>query len=197
MLWLPKLLLRPTPKCILLHLGRPILLRMAMGPVRENPKALLLLVLHISRNRAMAKGNFISNRKIKKHLLAMSRSKNAAKAFDQFSTFVEHQHNRVKRMASAKKKQKAKGQDASSSNDYDEVSVHVMSPAEVTKVRLDSMRKELQTTLVCNKRTICFDPKEDNWRKRQLSKSIARTLMLRNQTPTVDICRWIVYIVLR
>ncbi len=32
---------------------------------------------------------------MKMHLLAMSRSKNTAKAFDQFSTLVERQHNRV------------------------------------------------------------------------------------------------------
>ncbi len=75
--------------------------------------------------------NCISNRKMKKHFLAMSRSKNTANTFDQFSTLVECEHKRVKRMTSVKKKHNAEDQDASSSDNSDRVSIHYISPTKV------------------------------------------------------------------
>ncbi len=152
---------KPNPKVHSAALGKANSSKNDNGPRKGKSKGSTAPSTAHQQEQSNGKGDFISNRKMKKHLLAMSRSKNAAKAFDQFSTLVERQHNRIKRMASVKKEQKAKGQDASSSDDSDEVSIHVMSPAEVTKVRWDSMRKELQTTLARNKRTICFDPEEE------------------------------------
>ncbi len=77
----------------------------------------------------------------------ISRVKNAIKAFDQFSTLVERQHNRAKRKAAAKKNQKAKAQESSSLEESDDMSIHVMSPAEIQKVHWNDMRKELRAIL--------------------------------------------------
>ncbi len=86
-------------------------------------------------------------------------------------------------MASAKKKQKAKGQETSSSEDSDEVSIHGMSPAKVNKVRWDIMRKKLQTTLERNKRTIRFSPEEQLEEEAAFKKHclMLRTLYMRSK----------------
>ncbi len=142
---------KPNPKVHSAALGKANSSKNGDGHRKGKPKGSTAPSTTHQQEQSNGKSNFISNRKMNKQLLAMSRNKNATKAFDQLSTIVERQHNSVKRMASAKKKDEAKGQDASSSEDSDEVSIHVISPAEVNKVRWDRMRKELQTTL---KRTI-------------------------------------------
>ena len=112
-------------------------------------------------------GQSFSGRKFRKELYAVSRGKDRIQVIDQYSAVLKRERKRAQKRAASNKKRKAKTQEAKapgspSSDSDDDMSVHVMSPAEAKKAQLDHVRKRLMATLERNKkkRQVTFSPED-------------------------------------
>jgi hypothetical protein len=116
------------------------------GPVSASSSA----VKHKPPAKVDSAGKNFSGNKFRKELYAFSKNKDRVKVIDQYSAVLEAERKKaVRRNSAVKKAKKAKKPepDTSSSEDSDDMSVHVMDAAEIHKERTEYVKNRLRANL--------------------------------------------------
>ena len=116
------------------------------GPVSASSPA----VKHKPPAKVDSAGKNFSGNKLRKELYAFSKNKDRVKVIDQYSAVLEAERKKaVRRNTAVKKAGKSKKPepDTSSSEDSDDMSVHVMDAEEIQKERTEYVKNRLRTSM--------------------------------------------------